>query len=61
MDTTCIFKRIEKKYLLSEAQYERLFQRIGRHLKPDEFGRSTVMSLYLELRITGSSAIPSKR
>ena len=48
MDTTCIFKRIEKKYLLSEAQYERLFQRIGRHLKPDKFGRSTVMSLYLD-------------
>ena len=48
MDTTCIFKRIEKKYLLSEAQYERLFQRIGRHLKPDEFGRSTVISLYLD-------------
>ena len=48
MDTTCIFKRIEKKYLLSEAQYEGLFQRIGRHLKPDAFGRSTVMSLYLD-------------
>ena len=48
MDTTCIFKRIEKKYLLTEAQYERLFQRIGRHLKPDKFGRSTVMSLYLD-------------
>ncbi len=48
MDTTCIFKRIEKKYLLSEAQYEALFQRIGRHLKPDEYGRSTVVSLYLD-------------
>ena len=48
MDTTCIFKRIEKKYLLSEAQYEALFQRIGPHLHPDEFGRSTVMSLYLD-------------
>ena len=48
MDTACIFKRIEKKYLLSEAQYEALFQRIGAHLKPDAFGRSTVMSLYLD-------------
>ena len=48
MDATCIFKRIEKKYLLSEAQYETLFQRIGAHLRPDEFGRSTVLSLYLD-------------
>ncbi len=48
METTCIFKRIEKKYLLTEAQYEALFQRIGAHLKPDEYGRSTVLSLYLD-------------
>ena len=48
MDATYIFKRIEKKYLLSETQYEALFQRIGAHLKPDEFGRSTVISLYLD-------------
>ena len=48
MDATCVFKRIEKKYLLSEAQYEALFQRIGAHLKPDAFGRSTVLSLYLD-------------
>ena len=48
MDMTCIFKRIEKKYLLSESQYESLFRRIGTHLKPDEYGRSTVLSLYLD-------------
>ena len=48
MDATCIFKRIEKKYLLSEARQEALFQRIGAHLRPDEFGRSTVLSLYLD-------------
>ena len=48
MDTACIFKRIEKKYLLSGEQYEALFQRIGAHLRPDAFGRSTVMSLYLD-------------
>ncbi len=48
MDTICIFKRIEKKYLLSDTQYDMLFQRIGAHLIPDGFGRSTVMSLYLD-------------
>ena len=29
MDTACIFKRIEKKYLLTEEQYTSLFERIG--------------------------------
>ena len=48
MDTACIFKRIEKKYLLTEEQYTSLFERIGTHLRPDEFGRSTVLSLYLD-------------
>ena len=48
MNATCNFKRIEKKYLLSETRYEKLFRRIGSHLKPDEYGRSTVMSLYLD-------------
>ena len=48
METTCVFKRIEKKYLLTEDRYEALFQRIGAQLKPDEFGRSTVLSLYLD-------------
>ena len=48
MDLTCNFKRIEKKYLLSETRYEALFGRIGSQMRPDEFGRSTVMSLYLD-------------
>ena len=48
MDATCVFKRIEKKYLLSEAQQEALLQRIGAQLRPDEYGRSTVLSLYLD-------------
>ena len=48
MDATYIFRRIEKKYLLSEAQVDALFRRIGAHLRPDAFGRSTVLSLYLD-------------
>ena len=48
METTCVFKRIEKKYLLSEEKYDALFRRIGEHLRPDAFGRSTVLSLYLD-------------
>ena len=48
METICVFKRIEKKYLLTEEKYDALLRRIGTHLKPDEFGRSTVLSLYLD-------------
>lgn len=48
MSAICIFKRIEKKYLISEEQYGALLRRIGPHLKPDEYGRSTVLSLYLD-------------
>lgn len=48
MGTTCVFKRIEKKYLLSEKQYDALFWRTGSHLSPDGYGRSTVLSLYLD-------------
>ena len=48
METILDFKRIEKKYLLSEKQFDSLFRRIGFHLKPDEYGRSTVLSLYLD-------------
>ena len=48
MDATYVFKRIEKKYLLSDKQYDALFHEIGAHLKPDKYGRSTVLSLYLD-------------
>ncbi len=48
MGMTWIFKRIEKKYLLTEAQYDALFRRIGTRLRSDEYGSSTVTSLYLD-------------
>ena len=48
MDTTCIFKRIEKKYLLFDSQYKELSRRIGSHLKAHEYGHSKVLSLYLD-------------
>lgn len=48
MSDICIFRRIEKKYLLTEAQRRELMERIREHLQPDEYGRSTVCSLYLD-------------
>jgi len=48
MADTCIFKRIEKKYFLTEKQYKSLTEIIGGRLTPDEHGRSTICSLYLD-------------
>lgn len=44
----CIFQRIEKKYCLTMAQKRQLLDAVGQHLTPDEHGRSTVCSLYLD-------------
>ncbi len=43
-----VFKRKEKKYLLSRAQYETLFERLQEHMEPDVYGLSTVCSLYYD-------------
>lgn len=48
MDSICIFKRIEKKYRLTDGQRQALLERIGPCLIPDAHGRSTVCSLYLD-------------
>lgn len=44
----CIFKRIEKKYLLTCEQKAGLLAHIGGQLEPDPHGRSTICSLYLD-------------
>ena len=48
MQDVCIFRRIEKKYLITEAQSRALLERIGPDLKADAHGESTVCSLYLD-------------
>ncbi|MBQ8200500.1 MAG: polyphosphate polymerase domain-containing protein [Clostridia bacterium] len=48
MQDILIFKRIEKKYRLTAAQKDMLLQEIGVHLVPDEHGRNTICSLYLD-------------
>lgn len=42
------FKRTEKKYLMSAAEYRSLIGRIGKYLVPDEYGKSTICSAYLD-------------
>ncbi len=48
MPDICIFRRVEKKYLITGAQRRVLTDRIEAYLQPDEYGRSTVCSLYLD-------------
>ncbi|MBR2605807.1 MAG: polyphosphate polymerase domain-containing protein [Clostridia bacterium] len=48
METTYIFKRIERKYLVDEVTKRRLLQRMQDQLIPDEYGKSTICSLYLD-------------
>ena len=45
---TFLFKRVEKKYLLTREKYYRLMSLISDRLSPDEFGQSTVMNVYLD-------------
>lgn len=47
-DTKLTFKRLEKKFLLSPEQYERLMERLSEHIEPDRFFQSTVCSLYYD-------------
>lgn len=47
-DTKFTFKRFEKKYLLSAAQFEALWRELAPHLVEDEYPRSTVCSIYYD-------------
>ena len=48
METTYIFQRIERKYLLDEVTKKRLLQRAKDLLILDAYGKSTICSLYLD-------------
>lgn len=44
----CIFKRVEKKYIINSAEKDCLINEIGQYLIPDAYGKSTICSLYLD-------------
>lgn len=48
MKDIMIFRRVEKKYRLNPAQKDALLAVIGGHLTPDQHGRNTICSLYLD-------------
>ena len=43
-----IFKRVEKKYRVTQQKKDALLAEIGKYLTPDPHGRSTICSLYLD-------------
>ncbi len=43
-----IFERIEKKYILDQAQYEGLTKLLEGRMEPDSFGEQTLMSIYYD-------------
>lgn len=45
---TSIFKRYEKKYLITEEQYLALNKMTADRFTPDEFGRSVIMNIYFD-------------
>ena len=44
----CSFARIEKKYLLTRAQYRRILPELQAHTEPDEFGQYTICNIYYD-------------
>lgn len=48
METTYIFKRVERKYLVDEVTKRKLLERMGGRLVLDQYGKSTICSLYLD-------------
>lgn len=45
---TKVFKRLEKKYMLTCEQYEQLVNTLSGHIVPDKFGRSTINNIYFD-------------
>jgi hypothetical protein len=45
---TYVFKRYELKYLLTAEQYAAFLQKAEEHIKADEYGETTIQSLYYD-------------
>ena len=43
-----VFKRQEIKYKLTSAQYATVLQEVNKHLSVDEYGETTIQSLYYD-------------
>ena len=43
-----IFKRVEKKFLLTEEEYQKLFKKLSKMLKQDKYFESTICNIYYD-------------
>lgn len=43
-----IFRRVEKKYIISKNQYENLKRALKDYMKEDEYGKSTICNIYFD-------------
>ena len=48
MAFTYIFKRVEKKYLLTQEQYEYIMEKLAPHMSPDRFGETVIRNIYFD-------------
>ena len=42
------FQRVEKKYLLTPPQYERLRQQLAAYMQEDEYGKTAICNIYYD-------------
>ena len=43
-----VFKRYERKYIITPEQYEGLMPLIDEYMRGDEYGRSTICNIYFD-------------
>lgn len=48
MAFTYIFKRVEKKYLLTKEQYEYVLEKVQEHMHIDSYGLTTINNIYFD-------------
>ena len=48
MAFTYIFKRVEKKYMLTQEQYDYIIERLAPHMHPDRFYESDIRNIYFD-------------
>ena len=48
MGYQAVFKRYEIKYMITEAQKERILRAMEPYMEPDRFGRSTIRNIYFD-------------
>ena len=48
MAFTYIFKRVEKKYMLTREQYEYLINAIAPYMAPDQYGETEIRNIYFD-------------